>query len=147
MDLQASLSTPAAPAQVLTYVDALENYPQWMSLVHSATRIADATEPTWSVELRAKVGPFARSKRLRMVRSVYEQGAQQRVVFERKEADDRKHAAWRLEVIITPTAAGSSELVMHLHYDGRLLVAVVEAILRQHIDAGRTRLAELLAVA
>jgi hypothetical protein len=34
---------------------------------------------------------------------------------------------------------------MRLHYDGRLFVSVVEAILRQNIDAGRARLAELLA--
>jgi len=54
---------------------------------------------------------------------------------------------WRLTATVTAAnnAAGGAELVMRLHYDGRLFVSVVEAILRQNIDAGRVRLAELLA--
>ena len=72
MDLEASLRTTAAPSAVVAHVAELDAYPKWMSLVHSATRVANANEPTWDVELRAKVGPFARSKRLRMVRTTFE---------------------------------------------------------------------------
>ncbi|MEY3616327.1 MAG: hypothetical protein RLZZ518_1330 [Actinomycetota bacterium] len=153
MHLEASLHTPASPQQVLGFVDALDNYPQWMSLVHSAVRVADATTPTWLVELRAKVGPFARSKRLRMERTTYDivgvaaasTGGVGRIVFERRENDGRQHAAWRLEVIVTAAGDGATNLVMHLHYDGKLFVSVVEAILQQNIDAGRSKLGELLA--
>jgi hypothetical protein len=152
MDIEARLTTPAAPSRVLALVDDLGVYPQWMPLVHRAEPVVGVAD-AWNVELRAKVGPFARSKKLRMVRSAYErtEGAERgdvaRIVFERRETDERQHAMWRLTATVTAanSAAGGAELVMHLHYDGRLFVSVVEAILRQNIDAGRVRLAELLA--
>ena len=152
MDVEARLTTPAAPSRVLALVDDLGVYPQWMPLVHRAEPVVGVAD-AWNVELRAKVGPFARSKKLRMVRSAYErtEGAERgdvaRIVFERRETDERQHAMWRLTATVTAanSAAGGAELVMHLHYDGRLFVSVVEAILRQNIDAGRVRLAELLA--
>ena len=172
MDIEASLTTSASVEAVLAHVDDLAAYPKWMSLVHSATRVADAPESTWNVELRASVGPFARSKRLRLVRTAYDHGDAtlgtthggdvRRIVFERRETDGRTHAMWRLTVVVTggganagtmptaptvPTAAtgGGTNLVMQLHYDGRFFVGVVESILQQHIDAGRKRLSELLA--
>lgn len=160
MDIEARLSTPAAPSRVLELVDDLSVYTQWMALVHRAEPCVEASaEPVaavadaWNVELRAKVGPFARSKKLRMVRSVYERGDRAdtagpaRIVFERREIDERQHAMWRLTVTVASgnRPAGGADLVMHLHYDGRLFVSVVEAILRQNIDAGRARLAQLLA--
>lgn len=144
MQLEASLHTPAVPAAVIDYVAELDKYPQWMALVHSATRDHSAAEPAWNVELRAKVGPFARSKRLRMVRTTFEQGDTSRIVFERRETDGRQHAAWRLDVVVQ-REAGGTHLTMHLHYDGRFFVSVVEAILQQNIDASRKRLGELLA--
>ena len=152
MDIEARLSTTAAPSRVLELVDDLGVYPQWMPLVHRAEPVVGVAD-AWNVELRAKVGPFARSKKLRMVRSAYERtevaerGDASRVVFERREIDERQHAMWRLTVTLASEnrPAGGTNLVMHLHYDGRLFVSVVEAILRQNIDAGRARLAELLA--
>jgi len=144
MQLDATLRTTAPAAQVLGYVADLADYPQWMSLVHLATAVPAAAVPTWDVELRAKVGPFARSKRLRMVRTTHDTTNPARIVFERRELDGREHAAWRLEVTVNTTAPGATELVMQLHYDGRLFVSVVEAILQQNIDAGRSKLAALL---
>jgi len=152
MDLEAVLRTAASPSAVVARVAELDKYPEWMPLVHSATRIPDAAEPTWDVELRAKVGPFARSKRLRMVRAHFVEGDTTRIVFERNETDGRQHAAWRLSVVVqrdgglagSAQAAGGTHLTMHLHYDGRFFVSVVEAILQQNIDAGRQRLGELL---
>jgi hypothetical protein len=155
MNLEATLRTTASPSAVVGYVAELDKYPQWMSLVHAATRVPEAVEPTWDVELRAKVGPFARSKRLRMVRTQCDQGATTRIVFERKETDGRRHAAWRLTVTVQgPVGASQSstvsqpaetQLAMTLHYDGKYFVSVVESILRQSIDAGRERLGQLLA--
>ena len=144
MQLDATLRTTAPAAQVLGYVADLADYPQWMSLVHSATAVPAAAVPTWDVELRAKVGPFARSKRLRMVRTTHHTTNPARIVFERRELDGREHAAWRLEVTVNTTTPSATELVMQLHYDGRFFVSVVEAILQQSIDAGRSKLAALL---
>jgi len=152
MLLRASLITTASPDAVLGHVAQLDDYPTWMSLVHSARREADSTPPAWNVELRARVGPLARSKRLRMVRTEYAIGDTSRIVFERSETDGRRHAAWRLEATVGPVrpAAGTAvdgrtELVMTLSYDGRFFVSVVESVLRQNVEAGRKRLAELLA--
>jgi len=152
MDIEAGLTTAASVDEVLKYVDDLAVYPEWMSLVHSATRDVGAPEPTWNVELRASVGPFARSKRLRLVRTVNERD---RIVFERREIDGRTHAMWRLTVTIASglgaatsrvdDGVGATTLTMQLHYDGRFFVGVVESILQQNIDAGRKRLSELLA--
>lgn len=153
MQLTASLTTPATGVAVLDYVADLDRYPQWMSLVHSATPEPGTTPPAWNVELRARVGPLARSKRLRMVRTVHDIGPSSRIVFERAETDQRRHAMWRLEVTIAPVATtsagpgsgGGTELVMNLSYDGRFFVSVVETILRQNVEAGKRRLGELLA--
>jgi hypothetical protein len=146
MELSASLRTTASAPTVLGYVRELDAYPQWMPLVHSAVPELGSNPVAWMVELRARVGPFARSKRLRMVRSVMQVDAAQpaRIVFVRRELDGRAHAQWRLAVDVVPSASGA-ELTMHLSYDGRFFVGVVESILRQHIDEGRHNLGELLA--
>ncbi|MEY4068936.1 MAG: hypothetical protein RLZZ332_1272 [Actinomycetota bacterium] len=152
MELSATLRTTAPVSTVLGYVRELDAYPQWMSLAHTATPELGSNPVAWSVELRARVGPFARSKRLRMVRTVMQVDAASpaantpspaHIVFERHELDGRSHAQWRLAVTVSPTSEGS-ELAMHLSYDGRFFVGVVESILRQHIDEGRQQLGALL---
>ena len=74
MELSASLRTAAHVDAVLGYVRELDRYTEWMPLVHSAVPESGSAPAAWSVELRARVGPFARSKRLRMVRTVMEIG-------------------------------------------------------------------------
>ena len=156
MELSASLRTSATVDAVLGYVRDLDRYTEWMPLVHSAAPESGSEPAAWSVELRARVGPFARSKRLRMVRTVMDAGgaaAPARIVFERRELDGRAHAQWRLSVVVSPTSGGTkpplssggTELTMHLSYDGRFFASVVESILRQQVDEGRERLAALLA--
>jgi hypothetical protein len=147
MELSATLRTTATVNAVLEYVRDLDRYTEWMPLVHRAEPESGSQPAAWSVELRARVGPFARSKRLRMVRTVMDVGgvaSPARIVFERRELDGRAHAQWRLSVVVSPTSGGT-ELTMHLSYDGRFFVSVVETILRQHIDEGRTRLSAMLA--
>lgn len=165
MELSASLRTAASVDQVLSHVCELDRYTQWMPLVHNAVPEPGSEPAAWSVELRARVGPFARSKRLRMVRTVMDAGVSAlrataqspaRIVFERRELDERSHAQWRLEVVVASATAASApaatgdlnpttELTMHLSYDGRLFASVVESILQQQIDEGRRRLSALLA--
>lgn len=147
MELSASLRTSATVDAVLGYVRDLDRYTEWMPLVHSAAPELGSEPAAWSVELRARVGPFARSKRLRMVCTVMDAGgaaSPARIVFERRELDGRAHAQWRLSVVVSPTSSGT-ELTMHLSYDGRFFASVVESILRQQVDEGRERLAALLA--
>jgi len=136
------LDAPVDRVRVL--VDDLEKYPQWMPLVHAVTRDADATHPAWLVELRARIGPFARSKKLRMQRIVHDvapSGAC-RVVFNRSEVDGRSHSQWQLEALVSPDGSGS-RVDVTLRYSGALFGPVVEAALRHYVAEGRARLAAM----
>ncbi|MEX1104779.1 MAG: SRPBCC family protein [Ilumatobacteraceae bacterium] len=143
MDVAASLTAPCAPEVLFSFIDRLDDYPTWMPLVHSVE--ADAPEldgrPAWRVELRARLGPFARSKRLRMVRAGHDP-ARGLVRFERLEHDGRAHSPWVLEAAVSTDADGSL-LRMDLHYGGALWTGgVMERVLGEQIVAGRERLLE-----
>lgn len=135
MDITATLDAPVAPARLFDEVSALDGYAAWIDIVHRVDPNADGS---WGVELRGKVGPFARSKRLRMERTVLE--PTHRVVFERRETDGRTHAAWVLTATIDAIADGA-RLTMQLHYGGSLFTGgVLEKMLGDQIVRGRERL-------
>jgi ribosome-associated toxin RatA of RatAB toxin-antitoxin module len=139
MDVRASLEANCDPSRLFDLVNDLASYPQWMDLVH---RVEPLGGDAWNVELRAKVGPFARSKRLRMVRTLSEPNS--RVRFERVEEDGRSHAEWVLTATIDSDGS-SCTLTMHLHYGGSLFTGgVLERVLADKIEAGRSRLAALV---
>ena len=142
MDSRASLQAQCAPAELFVHVDDLGRYPAWVDLVHRAERL-DSADPEWDVELRARLGPFARSKRLRMRRTVHDTIAHV-AVFERHEVDGRSHSPWVLRAEVVATVEGS-ELRMHLHYGGALWTGgVLERALAEQISRGRERLAQLV---
>ncbi len=94
----------------------------------------------WAVDLRGRVGPLARSKRLRMVRTLCEPAV--RVRFERAELDGRSHSPWTLEADVTGEGQ-VSHLTMRLTYGGGLFGPVLERLLRDEISRSRDRLAAL----
>ncbi len=133
----------APPGRVFPHVAALDEYPSWLRLVHSATRQTPPEPPAWSVEIRAQVGPFARSKRLRMQRTVNE--PYRLVEFERAEVDGRQHARWVLRVELEPAAGSSTLVTMHLAYDGSLWTGgLLDRVLDGEIRNGRDGLAALV---
>lgn len=141
MDVTASLEAPCDPAVLFTWVDDLSRYVEWTDVVHSATVDADAS--TWRVELRARVGPFARSKQLRMVRTLHD-AVQHVVEFERREVDGKRHAPWILRAEVDGSGAAAT-LRMHLHYGGSLWTGgLLERALAEQITSGRERLAALV---
>lgn len=141
MDIDASLEAPCDPAVLFSWVDDLARYVEWTDVVHSAT--ADGDVSTWRVELRARVGPFARSKQLRMVRTLHD-SVQRVVEFERRELDGKKHAPWVLRAEVDESGEAST-LRMHLHYGGALWTGgVLERALAEQITSGRERLAALV---
>ncbi len=147
MDVTAELEARAPAAAVFDRIDDLGCYPEWLGLVSRAEPAEphpDDEGPAWSIDLRARVGPLARAKRLRMVRTEHE--APRRATFERREHDGRDHSAWilRAEVDEDAPAAGASRLVMHLHYGGSLFGPVVERLLRDEIERSRPRLVALV---
>ena len=142
MDMTASLDAPCPAERLFELVDDLSTYPQWNGLVHSATH-EPGDEPAWNVELRARLGPLARSKRLRMVRTKRDADALT-VTFERDQHDGRNHSPWVLSASIVERA-GISTLTMHLHYGGALWSGgALERVLADQITSGRERLLTLV---
>ena len=147
MDVHASLEAPCNADTLFGLVDDLAVYPRWIDLVHRADPLSMAewdvvSDALWQVELRARIGPLARSKRLRMKRTEHDVVARH-VVFTRSEADSRRHSAWVLTADVRPSEAGS-ELTMHLHYGGGLWTGgVLERALADQITNGQERLAAL----
>ncbi len=138
MDVVAELVAPCSTAELFTWVEDLERYPEWLEIV---TRVAPADDDAWAVDLRGRLGPLARSKRLRMVRVDHD--APRRVRFERAELDGRDHSPWVLEADVTAHRDGS-ELRMRLHYGGGLFGPVLERVLRDEIGRSRLRLLALV---
>ncbi len=140
MKVEESLETRAGVNELFGWVEDLGRYPDWLEIVARAEPTA-ALEgdpgPAWMVDLRGRVGPLARSKRLRMVR--VEHVASERVVFERAEKDDRRHAPWVLSAETNETGNGSV-LTMVLDYRGRLWAKPLELILRDEIAESKQRL-------
>ena len=158
VDLVSSLDAPCDPAALFAVVGDLGQYPRWLSIVPRA--VVDApndpaagagpagdpptAQPAWVVDLRGRLGPLARSKRLRMVRTLHEPVSHAR--FERHELDGRSHSAWTLDAEVAALADGS-RLTMALHYGGSFGGSVLERMLRDEIERSRPRLLDLLASA
>ena len=128
MELTASLETAASPAALFAWLEDLERYPQWLSIV---SRVEADGPLAWLVDLRGRLGPFARSKRLRMVRTVHEPN--RRVVFERQELDGRDHGSWVLAADVVAAGAGSS-MSMELRYSGGLWAPVLERLVNEEVQ-------------
>jgi hypothetical protein len=131
-----------APCELVApWIEDLGRYPAWMPLVSHADREPGAGAPAWAVELTGRIGPLARSKRLRMVRTVHEPG---RIVrFERAEQDGRTHSPWTLEAVLRPTPNGS-RVEVHLAYGGGLFGPVLERLLGEQVGEARTRLSAVV---
>lgn len=149
MDLTATLEAPCTPAALFEWVEDLGRYPRWLDIVPRAEAVDPVPTdpgPAWRVDLRGRLGPFARAKRLRMVRTVHRApdgsaGGQAR--FERAEHDGREHSPWVLDALVGATDEGS-RLQMSLHYGGRLWMPVLERLLTDEIERSRPRLLALV---
>lgn len=157
MDVTADLEAPCPPARLFESVDDLAEYPEWLEIVERAEVAAshpdDDGDAAWLVDLRGRLGPLARSKRLRMVRTTCE--APDLVRFERREHDGRHHSAWVLEAEVEPVepveaspdggnGGPTSRLVMRLHYGGTFGGSVLEKLLSDAIERSRPALLERL---
>jgi hypothetical protein len=143
VDVTAELTAPCPPEVLYRCVADLGLYPQWLDIVPRAVP-EEGDDAAWVVDLRGRLGPFARSKRLRMVRTTEEAPA--KVVFERQERDGRSHSPWVLQAEVEPVDgnAGDSRLTMHLHYGGGLWGPVLERILGDEIENSKPRLLALV---
>jgi hypothetical protein len=144
MDIRVDVDLACSVKDLLPLINDLGQYPRWMGLVHAV--VPEADNQAWQVELRGKIGPFARSKRLRMVQ--VETSSAEHLRFERAEVDGRSHSAWVLEAKVSQkdaAIASTTTLNMTLQYSGRLFSSVVERALHDEIEASKQRLRKLVA--
>lgn len=116
----------------------LSTYPKWVPIVSSVEQDGDQH---WIVELRVSIGPFARSKQLRMERSV-DDG--EHIMFTRNESDGRKHAHWELRFDVSAVGSETSVTAV-LQYQGTMWTpGPVEDALHSGLDAAVEQLRELV---
>lgn len=140
MDVTASLDAPCDSDALFVWIEDLARYPDWLDIVPRAVLVDPVPSdvgPAWSVDLRGRLGPFARAKRLRMVRTT--RVIDRHVRFERAEHDGRVHSSWVLDAQIDPIPDGS-RLTMRLHYGGRLWMPALDRLLTDEIERSRPRL-------
>lgn len=136
-----------APVEaVMPWVSTLDAYPEWTGLVHRVEREPGTAPPAWSVELRARLGPLARSKRLRMQQE--DTGHAGAARFVRSERDGREHGHWELAAECRDLSAAGRQrtrLTMTLSYDGANWAGgLVERTLQDEIKRSRVRITELV---
>ncbi len=137
------VETNSSPQRLFEVLSDLSLYPEWLDLVDTADPVESSKDqPAWNVTLRAKLGPFARSKKLRMARTVAESPS--KVRFERFEIDGREHSAWTMDALVeageTPE---SSSATVTLAYGGELWSKALEAVLIAQVDDAAPKLKAL----
>lgn len=150
MDVTATLDTPCTPDDLFAWVDDLALYPRWLDIVPRAVPdgpglaagLGDGDRPAWIVDLRGELGPLARSKRLRMVRTTCDRP--RRVIFSREEQDGKSHSPWVLTATVEPLDGSRTRLTVNLHYGGPLWGPVLEALLGDAIGESKPRLLALV---
>jgi len=141
VDIEAELTAPCTPEVLFDWVRDLGRYPEWLEIV---TQAQPGDDGSWAVDLRGRMGPLARTKRLRMVRSELVEPS--RAVFERAELDGRDHSPWTLTAVVGSEGDGA-RLAMSLHYGGGLFEPLIERVLRDEIERSRQRLLGLVTAA
>lgn len=134
----------ASPKLVGEVLADLSTHVEWNDVVAEAVPAATGSlsgQPAWITTLRANVGPFARSKKLRMARTEnqIDTGGVRRITFERREVDGRDHADWIMRVGVSPDGGGSS-VDLALEYTGGLWVGALDPVLRAAIDRATAKL-------
>ncbi len=138
-----SAPTEADHDHLYRVVADLGTYPDWLEVVNQAEPAVPAPdrpdEVAWTITLRAQLGPLARSKRLRMVRTVDDGRT---VRFERRELDDRQHSSWVLSAEVSPLGEGSwrSQVTVDLRYGGSLWSGLLDAVLEHAAEDATERL-------
>jgi len=142
VDLDATADLDIDRARVFAALEDLATYPHWLRIVGSAAPApSDAGDagPAWSVELVGRIGPFTKTKRVRMVRTGHDPHAGT-VRFERVEHDGRSHNVWVLTGDATATDTGRTKVRVHLHYGGGRTLPGADLLLRQEAARAGERL-------
>jgi hypothetical protein len=131
VDLDARARLAADPDVAFAALADLGTYPHWLSIV---ARVTPVREETWDIDLAARIGPFTRTKRIRMIRTEHDL-ALRHARFERREDDGPTDHEW----ILTAEASPTAEVRVRLHYGGALFPGA-DLVLRRDIDRAGERL-------
>lgn len=145
MDVTLGAKISAPPSRVMAEIEDLPGYPEWHGMVHKVQPDGDG----WLVDLGAKVGPFHKTKRVRLERAPSDAAAPGQVRFVRAEQDGRDHGRWELEATVDPpTGDGPCTLRFRLVYDGSSsLASMLEPFLKAETHRSADRLRARLAAA
>ncbi|MCP4227333.1 MAG: SRPBCC family protein [Actinomycetia bacterium] len=153
MHQQVTVDIDAPVEHVFPIIADLSRYPQLLDVVHrvesadsnaqdGSSDSSDSDDPVWLITLRTQIGPLARSKRLRVVRTVHQPLAE--AIFERQETDDRHHSPWTLSTTLEPLSDGQrTQVTMALHYGGRLWTSLLDGVLEAQIHQATANLERL----
>ncbi len=140
-----SAKTEADQQELFKIIGDLTTYPHWLDVV-SEVEPTDDPE-AWLITLKARVGPFSRSKRLRMARVQHHAavGETSLVRFERREVDGKDHADWTLAAEVDPVNGDGdgghrSEVRLELSYGGGMWSAPLEGVLGSAADRATEKL-------
>ena len=128
-----------SPQQIFGVLKDLEAYESWLGFVDSVETLeAEGNLACWQVTLRAQIGPFARLKKLRMVR--VEEEAPRVIHFVRRETDGKDHSDWELLVHIGERESGGSSISMEVSYSGRFWSAPLQNIFNSELATAIDRI-------
>ena len=117
----------------------LANYQNWLGFIDTVD--TDGGDTSWIVTLRAQVGPFARLKKLRMVR--VEEDFPELIRFSRKETDSKDHSDWDLHVTISEKGDMGCSVQMVVSYSGGFWSVPLQAVFTSHVETAKVRLREM----
>ena len=127
----------------------LSTYPDWMGLVssvepdgtHSTRDSTDIIEVSseynteaYFVTISGKLGPFSRSKKLRMVETSISDDAEKHVRFERQETAEGDFSEWIMEATANKVDDTNTEVTVELIYGGKLWTSGLDSVLESQID-------------
>ena len=127
--------------QIFSALSDLANYKNWLGFIDTIDTVdAAGGGACWIVTLRAQVGPFARLKKLRMVR--VEEDFPELIRFSRKETDSKDHSDWDLHVTINENEGVGGSVQMVVSYSGRFWSVPLQAVFTSHVETAKVRLQE-----
>ncbi len=128
--------------QIFSALSDLANYKNWLGFIDTIDTVdADGSGACWIVTLRAQVGPFARLKKLRMVRA--EEDFPESIQFSRRETDSKDHSDWDLHVTINEKESMGCSVQMVVSYSGRFWSVPLQAVFTSHVETAKVRLREM----
>lgn len=136
LDFTGSGVVEAPQEAVFAVVADLGTYPDWLGIVRAAESDGDGTA-AWRVDIGARIGPLARTKRLRMIRT--EHVAPTHARFERTELDGADHSPWILSATLAPHDRGT-HVIMHLSYGGGFALPGLDRLLGIEVQRALPRL-------